>query len=162
MQSRRLPVAVEAISGRRHPAPGTPVPTLRRSVASSLRRFRRYPPPVPRYREILSYPDMLQREGIALQKGMNFRVRAGAAGYSIILMSVRKGAPYQDRWHDDGPHVGMLEYKGHDIPSLPQLPQEPQALRPAHEAAERAVRPERPSPAAPALRATSVPRTTRR
>ena len=28
-----------------------------------------------RYREIISYPDMVQREGIALQKGMNFRVR---------------------------------------------------------------------------------------
>ncbi len=63
-----------------------------------------------RYREIISYPEMIQREGIALQKGMNFRVRSGAAGYSIILMSVRKGAPYQDQWHDEaagGPHAGM-------------------------------------------------------
>jgi hypothetical protein len=51
---------------------------------------------MPRYREIISYPDMVQREGIALQKGMNFRMRGGAAGYSIILMSERKGAPYQD------------------------------------------------------------------
>lgn len=73
---------------------------------------------MPRYREIISYPDMVQREGIALQKGMNFRVRAGAAGYSIILMSVRRGAPYQDKWHDEsnsGPHAGMLEYEGHDV-----------------------------------------------
>lgn len=72
---------------------------------------------MPRYREIISYPEMVQREGIALQKGMNFRVRGGAAGYSIILMSVRKGAPYQDQWHDEGsadPHAGMLEYEGHD------------------------------------------------
>src|SRR4051794_30875533 len=72
-----------------------------------------------RYREIVSYPDMIQREGIALQKGMNFRVRGGAAGYSIILMSVRKSAPYQDQWHDQsagGPHAGMLEYEGHDAP----------------------------------------------
>src|SRR5580765_3484635 len=64
---------------------------------------------------------MIQREGIALQKGMNFRVRGGAAGYSIILMSVRKGAPYQDQWHDEsagGPHSGMLEYEGHDAPRL--------------------------------------------
>ena len=62
---------------------------------------------------------MIQREGIVLQKGMNFRVRAGAAGHSIILMSVRKGAPYQDQWHEDsvlGPHAGMLEYEGHDVP----------------------------------------------
>jgi hypothetical protein len=74
-----------------------------------------------RYREIISYPDMVQREGIALQKGMNFRVRGGAAGYSIILMSARKGAPYQDQWHeesDGGPHAGMLEYEGHDAPRL--------------------------------------------
>lgn len=73
---------------------------------------------MPRYREIISYPNMVQREGIALQKGMNFRVRGGVAGYSIILMSVRKGAPYQDRWHDEsvaGPHAGMLEYEGHDV-----------------------------------------------
>ena len=72
-----------------------------------------------RYREIISYPEMVQREGIALQKGMNFRVRGGAGGYSIILMSVRKGAPYQDQWHDKsigGPHAGMLEYEGHDAP----------------------------------------------
>ena len=62
--------------------------------------------------------EMLQRESIALQKGMNFRVRGGAAGYSIILMSIRKGAPYQDQWHDEGspyPHAGMLEYEGHDL-----------------------------------------------
>jgi hypothetical protein len=59
---------------------------------------------------------MLNRERIALQKGMNFRVRGGAAGYSIILMSVRKGAPYQDQWHDSGPHAGLLEYEGHDVP----------------------------------------------
>ncbi|HEY7090158.1 MAG TPA: hypothetical protein VH518_18825 [Tepidisphaeraceae bacterium] len=72
-----------------------------------------------RYREVISYPEMVQREGIALQKGMNFRVRGGAAGYSIILMSVRKGAPYQDQWHDEvigGPYAGLLEYEGHDLP----------------------------------------------
>ena len=77
-----------------------------------------------RYREIISYPDMVQREGIALQKGMNYRVRGGAAGYSIILMSVRKGAPYQDQWHEEsagGPHAGMLEYEGHDAPRLRDL-----------------------------------------
>jgi len=74
---------------------------------------------MPRYREIISYPNMVQREGIPLQKGMNFRVRGGVAGYSIILMSVRKGAPYQDQWHDESiedPHAGMLEYEGHDVP----------------------------------------------
>lgn len=72
---------------------------------------------MPRFREIISYPEMVQRESLALQKGMNFRVRGGAAGYSIILMSVRKGAPYQDKWHDEntgGRYAGMLEYEGHD------------------------------------------------
>jgi hypothetical protein len=72
------------------------------------------PLPMALYREIISYIDMVQREGIALQKGMNFQVRSGAAGYSIILMSVRKGAPYEDKWHEDGLHAGMLEYEGHD------------------------------------------------
>jgi hypothetical protein len=77
-----------------------------------------------RYREILSYPDMVQREGIALQKGMNFRVRGGAAGYSIILMSIRKNAPYQDQWHED---QGVLEYEAtmcrssRPVVSLPRL-----------------------------------------
>lgn len=71
---------------------------------------------MPRFREIIAYIDMVQREGISLQRGMNFRVRGGAAGYSIILMSVRKGAPYHDQWHDSGPHAGLLEYEGHDVP----------------------------------------------
>lgn len=86
---------------------------------------------MPRYREIISYPNMVQREGIALQKGMNFRVRGGVAGYSIILMSVRKGAPYQDQWHDDsvvGPHAGMLEYEGHDVPRLRNSTDDPKEI----------------------------------
>jgi len=61
---------------------------------------------------------MVQREGMTLQKGMNFRVREG---YSIILMSVRRGAPYHDQWHDEStadPHAGMLEYEGHDAPRI--------------------------------------------
>lgn len=74
---------------------------------------------MPRFHEVISYPNMINREGVSLQRGMNFRVRQGAAGYSIILMSVRKGAPYEDRWHDESdqdPHAGMLEYEGHDVP----------------------------------------------
>jgi hypothetical protein len=82
---------------------------------------------MPRYREILSYTEMTGREGLSLQKGMNFRtsIKGGAAGYSIILMSVRKNAPYQDQWHEPGsPEAirhgagdrGVLEYEGHDLP----------------------------------------------
>jgi len=86
---------------------------------------------MPRYREIISYPKMVQREGIALQRGMNFRVRGGAAGYSIILMSVRKGAPYRDQWHDESdgaPHAGMLEYEGHDALRLRDSTVSPKTL----------------------------------
>jgi len=50
-----------------------------------------------------------------LQRGMNFRVKPH---YSIILMSVRKGAPYKDRWHED---TGLLEYEGHDVPKHPGI-----------------------------------------
>jgi hypothetical protein len=73
---------------------------------------------------------MTGREGLSLQKGMNFRtsIKGGAAGYSIILMSVRKNAPYQDQWHEPGSPAairhggggagdrGVLEYEGHDLP----------------------------------------------
>jgi len=86
---------------------------------------------MPRFREIISYPEMVQREGIALQKGMNFRVRGGASGYSIILMSVRKGAPYKDQWHDEssgGPYAGMLEYEGHDALRMRNSNVDPKAV----------------------------------
>ncbi|MBN1845374.1 MAG: HNH endonuclease [Sedimentisphaerales bacterium] len=63
-----------------------------------------------RYKAIISYTEMLQQEGVSLQRGMNFRIKPN---YSIILMSVRRGAPYNDRWHDD---TGLLEYEGHDEP----------------------------------------------
>ena len=61
-----------------------------------------------RQKSIISYNEMSSHEGINLQRGMNFRVKPH---YSIILMSVRKGAPYQDKWHED---TGLLEYEGHD------------------------------------------------
>lgn len=86
---------------------------------------------MPRFREIISYPEMIQREGMSLQRGMNFQVRSGSAGYSIILMSVRKNAPYQDQWHDEtsgSPHAGMLEYEGHDIPSGKQSNLDPKSV----------------------------------
>ena len=61
-----------------------------------------------RYRAIISYADIVKRENMTLQRGMNYRVKPH---YSIILMSVRKGAPYQDQWHEE---TGVLEYEGHD------------------------------------------------
>lgn len=61
--------------------------------------------------EIISYLEMCQREGINLQRGMNFRVNGD---HSVILMSVRPGAPYQDAVSDDGTE---LIYEGHDEPN---------------------------------------------
>lgn len=52
---------------------------------------------------------MCLEEGASLQRGMNFRLRQKA---NVILMSVRKGAPYADRIEEDG---RVLIYEGHDI-----------------------------------------------
>ncbi len=53
---------------------------------------------------------MSQEEGVHLQKGMNFRL---GGRHTVILMSLRKGAPYADRIENDGQ---VLIYEGHDIP----------------------------------------------
>jgi HNH endonuclease len=45
-----------------------------------------------------------------LQRGMNFRL---GRSYSVILMSLRPGAPYADRVEEDG---RLLIYEGHDLP----------------------------------------------
>ena len=60
--------------------------------------------------QIIRYIEMCNEEGVNLQKGMNFRLHGGP---SIILMSLRKGAPYADRVEDEG---RTLIYEGHDIP----------------------------------------------
>lgn len=60
--------------------------------------------------DIIRYVDMTIEEGMNLQRGMNFSVRG--RGYHIILMSVRKNAPYADEWLDDG---RTIIYEGHDI-----------------------------------------------
>lgn len=60
--------------------------------------------------DILSYREMCDAENIqTLQRGMNFLLNPS---YSVILMSRRSNAPYQDRVHDDGI---TIEYEGHDI-----------------------------------------------
>lgn len=53
---------------------------------------------------------MCQREGVSLQRGMNFEL---GGNHSVILMSVRPGAPYADRFEDDG---STIIYEGHDVP----------------------------------------------
>jgi hypothetical protein len=59
---------------------------------------------------IISYREMCDIEGTSLQRGMNYRLNPG---YSVILMSLRPGAPYADRVEDDGK---LLIYEGHDEP----------------------------------------------
>ncbi len=61
--------------------------------------------------EIISYLEMCQRENASLQRGMNYHI--GGASYSVILMSVRKNAPYQDRIENNG---AILIYEGHNAP----------------------------------------------
>jgi hypothetical protein len=60
--------------------------------------------------EVIPYIEMCRREGVSLQRGMNFQIRDP---HSLILMSVRRGAPYADRFEDDGT---TIVYEGHDAP----------------------------------------------
>ncbi len=60
--------------------------------------------------DVISYTQLCLREGAHLQRGMNFRLRGG---HSVLLMSVRQGAPYRDRVLEDG---RVLLYEGHDAP----------------------------------------------
>ena len=54
--------------------------------------------------------------GVNLQRGMNFRLpKVG----SVILMSVRRGAPYADMVESDG---RVLIYEGHDVSKVPNGP----------------------------------------
>lgn len=59
--------------------------------------------------EIGSYIDMIQTEGISLQRGMNFRSKGRR---SIILMSLRDNSPYEDEIDESGQ---ILIYEGHDV-----------------------------------------------
>lgn len=60
--------------------------------------------------DIISHAEMCIEEGVSLQKGMNFRIKGGT---TVILMSLRKGAPYADRVENEGE---ILIYEGHDVP----------------------------------------------
>lgn len=59
--------------------------------------------------KIVSYYDIVKEEKTNLQRGMNYKFRGG---HSIILMSLRPGAPYADRIEDGGK---TLIYEGHDV-----------------------------------------------
>jgi hypothetical protein len=61
--------------------------------------------------EVLSYLEMCREESASLQRGMNYRL---GSGRNVLLMSLRKGAPYADRVEEDGK---VLIYEGHDVPT---------------------------------------------
>lgn len=60
--------------------------------------------------EIISYLEMCGKEGVNLQRGMNFRLKGK---FSVILMNMKANAPYADRVMENG---RVLIYEGHDIP----------------------------------------------
>jgi hypothetical protein len=59
--------------------------------------------------DVISYLEMCQEEAASLQRGMNFRL---GGDHSVVLMSLRRGAPYADRIEENG---RVLIYEGHDI-----------------------------------------------
>lgn len=66
--------------------------------------------------EVINYLEMCRREGVSLQRGMNFQL---SGNHSVILMSIRPNAPYQDRVEDDG---ATIIYEGHDVSKGDQNP----------------------------------------
>jgi hypothetical protein len=66
--------------------------------------------------DVLSHAEMCAAERRNLQQGMNFRP---GGRRSVILMSLRPGAPYADRVEDGG---RVLIYEGHDEPRSAEVP----------------------------------------
>ena len=64
--------------------------------------------------EILTYWEMCAREKGSLQRGMYYREPPTV---SVVLMSRRPGAPYEDSLSDDGTE---LTYEGHDVRRDPE------------------------------------------
>lgn len=62
--------------------------------------------------EVISYLDMCRVEGVSLQRGMNYHLNGTT---SVILMSRRPNAPYEDSFEEDG---RTLIYEGHDEPRI--------------------------------------------
>lgn len=72
--------------------------------------------------DIISYQEMCSEEKFSLQKGMNFRHKNCN---TIILMSLRKNAPYADRIEEEGK---ILIYEGHDMAKYQGLKQDPKKI----------------------------------
>jgi HNH endonuclease len=66
--------------------------------------------------DVISHYQMCEAEKRNLQQGMNFRPNGRR---SVILMSLRKGAPYADRVEEGG---RVLIYEGHDAPRSSSVP----------------------------------------
>jgi hypothetical protein len=49
--------------------------------------------------DVVTYLQMRSEEGVALRRGMNFKLKGG---HTVVLMSQREGAPYADRVEEDG------------------------------------------------------------
>jgi hypothetical protein len=60
--------------------------------------------------DVVSYREMCDLYGVSLQRGMNYRIKNSE---SLILMSIRPGAPYEDRVEQGG---RVVVYEGHDAP----------------------------------------------
>jgi hypothetical protein len=67
-------------------------------------------------KELIAYLEMCRREHAGLRRGMHFGL---GATYSVLLMSVRPQAPYQDNIAADGT---TLIYEGHDEPRSAAVP----------------------------------------
>ncbi len=65
--------------------------------------------------EIISYLEMCRREGVSLQRGMNFGL---SGNHSVILMSLQRNAPYEDELQERGT---VLIYEGHNEPRGPAV-----------------------------------------
>ncbi len=71
--------------------------------------------------DIFTYDKLVAEEKANLQKGMNFGL---GRSYSVVLMSVRKGAPYSDQWDKK---TGTLIYEGRDVRRTKENP-DPKAV----------------------------------
>ena len=60
--------------------------------------------------EIIPYRKIEEIEGFRPERGMNYKIKD--KNYSIVLMSVAKGAPYKDKISEDGKEI---IYEGHNL-----------------------------------------------
>lgn len=61
-------------------------------------------------KDILTYNEVVTKEGFNIQRGMNYRPKDRR--YSILLMSVRENSPYNDGFDEKGE---KLIYEGEDV-----------------------------------------------